>query len=127
MVCLSSRSPNAPGLLRKGARLADRLKAPWYAVYIQTPSENLERVDAATQRQIGNMQALAQQLGAVPMNFKGPNVVSTIAEFAKEYGITHILLGRSQRPWYRRWFGQSVLEKLLQMVRGVDVIVVDSE
>jgi two-component system, OmpR family, sensor histidine kinase KdpD len=127
MVCLSSRSPNAAGLLRKGARLADRLKAPWYAVYIQTPNENLERVDAATQRQIGNMQALAHQLGAVPMSFKGPNVVSTIAEFVKEYGITHIVLGRSQRPWYRRWFGQSVLEKLLQTVRGVDVIVVDSE
>jgi two-component system sensor histidine kinase KdpD len=127
MVCLGSRSPNAPGLLRKGARLADRLKAPWYAVYIQTPSENLERVDAATQRQIGNMQALAHQLGAVPMSFKGPNVVSTIAEFVKEYGITHIVLGRSLQPWYRRWFGQSVLEKLLQTVRGVDVIVVDSE
>jgi hypothetical protein len=28
---------------------------------------------------------------------------------------------------YRRWFGQSVLEKLLQIVRGMDVFVVDSE
>src|SRR5437016_4451127 len=54
MVCLSSRSPNPDGLLRKAARLASRLNAPWYAVYIQTPSERLERVDAGTQRQIGN-------------------------------------------------------------------------
>src|SRR5262245_38593903 len=38
MVCLSSRSPNPEALLRKGARLADRLNAPWYAVYIQTPN-----------------------------------------------------------------------------------------
>src|SRR5437870_6800173 len=30
MVCLSSRSPNPEALLRKGARLADRLHAPWY-------------------------------------------------------------------------------------------------
>ena len=37
MVGLSSRSPNAPALLRKTARIADRLNAPWYAVYIQTP------------------------------------------------------------------------------------------
>src|SRR5438105_11482696 len=36
MVCLSSRSPDSPGLLRKGSRLASRLNAPWYAVYIQT-------------------------------------------------------------------------------------------
>ena len=39
MVCLSSRSPRADALLRKGARMAGRLRAPLYAVYIQTPSE----------------------------------------------------------------------------------------
>jgi two-component system sensor histidine kinase KdpD len=126
MVCLSSRSPNPEALLRRGARLADRLKAPWYAVYIQTPGESLERVDAAVQRQTGNTLALAHQLGAVPMTYKGGDVVSTIAAVVKEYGITHILLGRTQRPWYRRWFGQSVLDRLLREVSGVDVTVVDT-
>jgi two-component system sensor histidine kinase KdpD len=126
MVCLSSRSPDPDRLLRKGARLASRLNAPWYAVYIQTPSENMERVDAATQRQVGNTLTLAQQLGAVPSNFKGSDVVSTIAAFVKEYGITHILMGRSQRPWYQRWFGQSVLDRLLRTIPDVDVIIVDS-
>ena len=43
MVGISSRSPNAPALLRKTARIADRLNAPWYAVYIQIP---LGRPDA---------------------------------------------------------------------------------
>ncbi len=126
MVCLSSRSPNPAALLRKGARLADRLNAPWYAVYIQTPREDLTRVSAAVQRQIGNTQALALQLGAVPLTFKKSDVVGTIAAFVKEYGITHIVMGRSQRPWYRRWFGQSVLDRLLRTIAGVDVIVVDS-
>ena len=125
MVCLSSRSPSPHILLRKGARLAERMHAPWYAVYIQTPNERLEKVDAATQRYIGNMQALAQQLGGVPQTFKGTDVVSTIEAFVKEYGITHIVMGRSQRPWYRRWFGQSVLDRLLRAVRGVDVLVVE--
>jgi two-component system sensor histidine kinase KdpD len=125
MVCLSSRSPNPAALLRKGARLADRLNASWYAVYIQTPKENLERIDAATQREISNTLVLAQQLDGVPMTFKGSDVVSTIAAFVKEYGISHIVLGRTQRPWYRRLFGQSVLDRLLRTVRGVDVLVVD--
>src|SRR4051794_23306716 len=87
MVGLSSRSPNAPALLRKAARLADRLNAPWYAVYIQTPAEDLTRVDAATQRGIGKNLELAQQLGGIPMTFKGQNVAATIAAFAKEYDI----------------------------------------
>lgn len=124
MVCLSSRSPSAEQLLRKGARLADRLNAPWYAVYIQTPSEELHRIDASTQRRISNTLTLTQQMGGTPMTFKGADVVSTIAAFAAEYSITHIVIGRTQRPWYRRWSGQPVLEGLLQAVPGVDVVVV---
>ncbi|MCE9547269.1 MAG: universal stress protein [Planctomycetia bacterium] len=124
MVCLSSRSPAAAALLRKGARLADRLNAPWYAVYIQTPRENMERVDAATQRDVANTLALAQQLGAVPMTFKGDDVVSTISAFAKEYAVTHILIGRTRQPWYRRWLGQPVLDRLIEQIDNVDVLVV---
>jgi two-component system sensor histidine kinase KdpD len=126
MVSLSSRSPNAAGLLRKGARLADRLGAPWYAVYIQTPGEKLERIDAATQRQLFNSLELARQLGGIPLEFKGEDVVATIAAFVKEYAITHIVMGRTKRPWYRRWFGQSLLDRLLRALRGVDVLVVDA-
>ncbi|MBL8799173.1 MAG: histidine kinase [Planctomycetia bacterium] len=123
MVCLSSRGPNVEQLLRKGARLADRLNAPWYAVYIQTPREDISRIDAATQRQIGNTLALVQQLGGVPMTFKGGDIVGTIAAFALEYGITHVVLGRTRRPWYRRWFGQSLLDRLQHELADIDIIV----
>jgi two-component system sensor histidine kinase KdpD len=126
MVCLSSRSPSSEALLRKGARLADRLGAPWYAVYIQTPREDVTRIDAAVQRQVSNTLDLAHKLGAVPLPWKGGDFVSAIAAVVQEYGITHIVMGRTQRPWYRRWFGQSPLDQLLQKVRGVDVIVVDN-
>ncbi len=123
MVCLSSGSPFAPALLRKGARVADRLNAPWYAVHIQTSGEEPERIEASVQRQLANNLSLAHDLGAVPMTFKGADVVSTIAAFVQEYEITLVLLGRTQRPWYARWFGQSVLDRLLQAIRGVDVLV----
>jgi two-component system sensor histidine kinase KdpD len=126
MVCLSSRSPNAEKLLRKGGRLADRLGAPWYAVYIQTPDEALERIDAATQRRITNTLELTQHMGGTPMTFKGADVASTITAFAAEYGITHVVVGRSRRPWFQRWFGRSVLDRLLQSLTGVDVVVVDT-
>ena len=126
MVCLSSGSPDPGKLLRKGARLAARLRAPWYAVYIQTPKEDISRVDAATHRRIANAQTLRTKLGAVPSTYTGEDVVSTIATFVKEYGITHIVMGRSQLPWYRRWFGQSILERLLRTIPDVDVLVVAS-
>jgi two-component system sensor histidine kinase KdpD len=126
MVCLSSRSPYAPGMLRKASRIADRMGAPWFAVYVQTPRESMEKIDAATQREIGHNLDLARQLGGTSFEFKGPDLVSTIAAFVKEYGITHIILGRSRQPWYRRWFGQSLLERLLRKVTGVDVLILDA-
>jgi two-component system sensor histidine kinase KdpD len=128
MVCLSSRSPNPHRLLRKGARMADRLRAPWYAVYVRTPAERMERIDAATGRRIADTQALAHQLGAVPLEFGDGklNFAAAVSTFVREYGITHIIVGRSQRPWYQTWFGRSPVERLFQAVPGVDVLVVDT-
>jgi two-component system sensor histidine kinase KdpD len=125
MVCLSSGSPNVHRLLRKAARLAGRFNAPWYAVYVQTPRERLEKVDAATQRQISDSLTLAQQLGGIPMPFTGPSFEEAVATFVAEYRITHILMGRSMRPWYQRWFGQTALDRLLNAVPLVDVTLVD--
>lgn len=125
MVGLSSRSPNAPALLRKTSRLADRLNAPWYAVYIQTPSEDLTKTDAATHRAIAKNLELAQQLGGIPMTFRGPDVARTILAFAAEYGIRVVVMGKSNRPWHRRLFGASILERLIRESRGIDVTIVD--
>jgi two-component system sensor histidine kinase KdpD len=124
MVCLSSLSPHSEQLLRKAARLASRLGAPWYAVYIQTPAEEVHRVEAAVQRRVSNAMTLAAQLGGTIFEGKGPDVVSAIATFVREYGITQILVGRTRQPWYRRWFGPSFLDRLVLAVDGADVIVV---
>jgi two-component system sensor histidine kinase KdpD len=123
MVCLSSRSPGAASMLRKAARIADRLGAPWYALYVQTPQESMEKIEASTQRELGKNLDLARQLGGTLLSGKGADLVSTIDAFAKEYGITHIMLGRSRRPWYSRLFRQSIIDRLQQKVDGVDIIV----
>jgi two-component system, OmpR family, sensor histidine kinase KdpD len=125
MVGLSSRSPNAPALLRKTARIADRLNAPWYAVYIQIPAEDLTRIDASTQRIISNHLELAQQLGGVPMTFRGPDVASTILSFAREYAIKIIVVGRSRQPRYRRFWRPSILERLERQADGFDILIAD--
>ncbi len=125
MVGLSSRSPNASALLRKAARLADRLNAPWYAVYIQTPAEDLTHVDAATQRVLSKNLELAQQLGGIPMTFRGKDVASTIVAFAREYGIKVVVMGKSRQPWHRRIWSGSVVARILNQSNGLDAMIVD--
>jgi two-component system sensor histidine kinase KdpD len=125
LVGLSSRSPNASALLRKTARIADRLNVPWYAVYIQTPSEDLTRVDATTQRLLSKNLELAQQLGGIPMTFRGQDVASTILSFAREYAIKIIVIGKSRQPWYKRLPHGSILDHLERHSDGLDILIAD--
>src|SRR5512139_205444 len=96
MVCLSSHGPNSEKLLRYGSRLAGRLNRNWYAVYVQTPSEEAKVIDARTQRLLSESLTLAKQLGAMVFTYKGEGIADTLLRFAREYRVGHIVLGRSR-------------------------------
>ena len=129
MVCLSSRGPNSARLLRFASRLAGRLNRNWYAVYVQTPSEDPTLIDAAVQRELGDTLTLANQLGATVFTFKGQDVADTILRFAKEYRVGQVVIGKPRRlPWWRRLTGgRGVAEELIHRAEGVAVVVVDAE
>ena len=128
MVCLSSRGPDSDVLLRRASRLAGRLNRTWYALYVQTPREEAARVDAQTQRMVSDTLGLAHHLGATVFTVKGEDVAETIVQFAREYGVGHVVVGRSAPvPWWRRLFGERPLvEKLLEKARDLAVVVVDT-
>jgi two-component system sensor histidine kinase KdpD len=129
MVCLSSRGPNSARLLRVASRLAGRLNRNWYAVYVQTPSEEPTVIDAKTQRLLSDTLTLANQLGAMVFTFKGQDVTDTILRFAREYRVGQIVIGRpSSLPWWKRMLGRrSVAEQLIHRAQGVTVVVVDAQ
>src|ERR1043165_8092153 len=129
MVCLSSRGPNSARLLRFGSRLAGRLNRNWYAVYVQTPSEDPTRIDAVTQRLLADTLTLANQLGATVFTFKGQDIADTILRFAREYRVGQIVIGKPHRvPWWRRFLFQekSVAEQLIFRAQGVTITVIDA-
>jgi len=128
MVCLSSRGPDSAKLLRYGSRLAGRLNRNWYAVYVQTPSEEPTVIDARVQRLLSDTLTLANQLGATVFTFKGLDVADTILRFAREYRVGNIVIGRPHpQPWWRRVLGKrGVAEELIHRSSGVTVIVVDA-
>jgi two-component system sensor histidine kinase KdpD len=128
MVCLSSRGPNSNKLLRYASRLAGKLNRNWYAVYVQTPSEEATVIDAQTLRLISDTMTLAKQLGAMVFTYKGEDVAGTILSFAKEYRVGHIIIGRSSpKPLWKR-FGKNsdIAKSLVENARGVTVIVLDT-
>jgi two-component system sensor histidine kinase KdpD len=124
MVAISSQGPDPGRLLRKTARLAAQLNAQWYAVYVRTPAESAIRIDAEAQRKVNDTLETAQKMGGLVFSMKGESVANALVSFAREYGITHIVVGRPGKKRLRHWLKPTLHEVLLQELPEVDLFVV---
>src|SRR3569623_1237134 len=126
-VCLSSSSPRAATLVRKGSRLAGRLNSDWFVVFVQTPGESPELIDAETQRRLMTNVDLDGEMGAEVVRLKAGDPVEAILDFARSHGVGHIVVGRSHRARWRQLLGRSIPLRLVREANGIDVHVVATE
>src|SRR5262245_3521196 len=123
MVCMSSRG-SAKKLLRTGSRIAGRLASDWYAVYVETPREELGRIKPEDHATLTENIAFAKELGAEVIKLKGRRVSDTLIDFARREGITHVVFGQSARSRLDILIRGSVINRFLNEVRGATVQVV---
>ncbi len=126
MVCLSSDPPLSRLLLRKASRIAGRLNSDWYCVYVQTSAERADRIDATVQRKLVDNIQLAQSLGAEVVKLTGDDVSAALAKFAAERAVTLAVMGQTRRSRWHRLTRGSVVERLIEMRAGLDVLVVSA-
>jgi two-component system, OmpR family, sensor histidine kinase KdpD len=124
MVCISSDSPRAAGLLRRGSRMAGRLSSDWYVVYVETPEEAPERIDASAQRHVHDNIEMARELGAEVVRLKSRDPVGALLEFARSHDVGHLIVGRSHQPWWKRIVGRGVFVRLVRETTDMDLHVV---
>jgi two-component system sensor histidine kinase KdpD len=124
MVCMASRG-SACRLLRTAARIVGRhAYKDWFAVYVETPSEEPGRIDPKSYATLQENIRLADNLGAVVVKLKGTNVADELLKFAREHEITHVIFGQSARSrWQILWRG-SVINRFLSEVRDATVHVI---
>jgi two-component system sensor histidine kinase KdpD len=122
MVAISSRGPHPETLLRKTARLASQLNADWYVVYVRTDQEAPDKIAAETHRRLTDTLEIAQKMGGTVIILKSNDVVTALISFARDYGITQVVMGKShpRRGWKR--FFPSIVDRLSVNLPGVDVI-----
>ena len=123
MVCMSS-SASAPRVVRAGARIAGRLGARWYAVFVETPSELPERIRTADREQLQRNIALAESLGATVVRVKADRPADGLIAFAQREGITHVIFGQSSRTRFEILMKGSTLNRFLEEVKDAAVQVV---
>src|SRR5690348_630912 len=98
LVCVSE-DPSCAGLIRYAKRLADRLDAPWTALYVETA--RYQRLDERQRDRIADCLRLAEKLGGAAITIPGARIVDEVAGYAEANNITHIVIGKSERS---RWF-----------------------
>jgi two-component system sensor histidine kinase KdpD len=123
MVCMSSNA-DAPRVLRTGSRIAGRLGARWYAVYVETPREAPGRISQPDREALQRNLTLAESLGATVVRVKADRPADGLIAFAKREGITHVIFGQSARNRLEILMKGSTLNRFLQEVRDAAVQVV---
>jgi two-component system, OmpR family, sensor histidine kinase KdpD len=127
MVCVSSGSARTPMLVRRGSRMAGRFNTDWFVVFVETPGESPDQIDSELQRHLFANIEKAKELGAETIRLKARDPVLAILDFARSHNIGHIVVGRSQRPWWKQWFGRSIPMRLVREAAQFDIHIIATE
>jgi two-component system, OmpR family, sensor histidine kinase KdpD len=126
MVAMASRG-SAKKLLRAGSRIAGRLASDWYAVYVETPGEELGRIKPEDFAALQESIRFAEELGARVVKLKARRVADALIDFARRQGITHVVFGQTSRSRWDILLNGSIINRFLDEVRDATVQVVPEE
>jgi two-component system sensor histidine kinase KdpD len=124
MVCLGP-DPLSAKLVRTAKRMAVSLKAPWIAVYV----ENLRHYSLSEQGKaaVESVMRMAERMGAKTVVLQGSDAAHEIVAYARESGITKIILGKPARPRWREVLYGSLADKLIRRSGTIDIYVVTGD
>ena len=124
LVCIS---PGALGerLIRTARRLADELKAEWFAVYVETPDQ--ARLSQEERDQVARSLLLAEELGARTVTLPGESVVASVLAYAHRHNVTKIMAGKPKTSRWIELLRSSMVDRLIRLSGNIDVYVISSE
>jgi two-component system sensor histidine kinase KdpD len=121
-VCVSA-NPAAQYLVARAARMARRLDAEFYVIYVDTGAKVVE----ADMKSLEANLHFAEDLGAKVARLRGKHVADAVAEFVREKHITQVIFGRSSDQGIRKYLYLSAVNRFLREAPGVDVHIVTQE
>ncbi|MGE3317415.1 MAG: DUF4118 domain-containing protein [Planctomycetaceae bacterium] len=123
LVCVGP-SPTTARVIRTARRMAAALDAPWLAVSVDLTGEPTSNPG---KQQISQNFRLAERLGAETVTLAGQNVTDTILDYARSRNVTKILIGKTNRPRWRRLLFGTVVDEVLESSGDIDVYVIHGE
>jgi len=126
LVCVSE-DPRSVGLVRYAKRLADRLRAPFTALCVET-RRSLQFGEEERDR-IAQALRLAERLDGQSITIPAVTrrIADEVLDFAHRNNVTHIIVGKSRRTrWFEIMHG-SVVDELVRRAGNIAVLVIAGE
>jgi two-component system sensor histidine kinase KdpD len=120
-----SPGPGSARLVRAARRLAERLRAEWLVVYVETPAE--ARLSAPEKDRIWQTLRLAETLGAETSVLSGDRPAEAILRYANRRNVSKIVVGKPSHPRWKDVVLGSVRDELERGSGGIDVYVISGE
>lgn len=121
LVCIDS-SARGPALVRHAKRQADRMRASWTALHVELAQDS--RMSDPEKDRIAETLRLAEQLGGESITLPGQTVVREVLRYVGANNVSHIIVGRSDRPRWRQWIEGAVAQDLIAQAADLSVHVI---
>ena len=122
LVCVDGEA-SSTALVRHARRVADRLRAPWTALHVETSGAAWGVSEAARTRTADALR-LAQRLGGEAVTLPGEDVAGTVVEYAQANNVTQIVIAKTRRPRWVEIVRGSVSQKLIRQADGLTIHVI---
>src|SRR5579871_558359 len=121
LVCVNERKGVA-ALVRYARRMADRLRATWTAISVETAQNR--RMNEAERDRIAEALRLAERLGGTAVTQPAASVADGVVDYAHANNFTHIVVSSLQRPWWAEIFLGSTTHEIIRRAGDISVHVV---
>jgi two-component system, OmpR family, sensor histidine kinase KdpD len=121
LASISSSPDTAKMIIRKTARLASYYNSKWYVLYVQTRSEDTNRIKLSIQRHLINNFKMATEMGAEVIQVKSNNIPASIVKVAEEKQITTICIGLPRLRLWQILTRTSSFNRLIKKLHGSDI------
>ncbi|THF56492.1 sensor histidine kinase [Ollibium composti] len=117
--------PKAAALVRYARRMAERLRAPWTALYVETPRSL--RLNEAARDRIAEALRMTERLGGEAVTMPGRELAGEILDYAAKNNFSHIVIGRSRRSRLHELIFGSITSEIVRRAGNVAVHVVTGD
>lgn len=118
-----TEEPVVVGLIRRGKRVADYLKAECFAVCV-LPSPNMESLKPAIRETLEQHLNFARKLHIETRILEGEDVAATLVDFARRNGVTQIFVAKPRRRMVPLLNKRQIAMKIVDLAKDMQVTVV---